>query len=254
MKIGFFEEFPTDENLKKIKMVNFSTMVFVAAKSLEEYAEYEKILKKLNRRVKVGYWPVLRKEEGYWLSPFAKTEALRRTISELELHGKPIDVLWDAELPLIRKRLFLTELPHVLENRRMIKNFLTNAKNKEIKVYTAEYDYRWWRSKLFEFLMLHFSPKKCSHTRIEMLYSSFLEGPVEKFIIDRIKRGKRLYENYFVSVGCIDIGILENERKISPKELDRDLRICKNHSVDEVFIFRLGGLDKRYLCVIKNYI
>lgn len=37
MKVEFYEEFPTRENLEKLKLIKFKTRLFIAAKSLAEF-------------------------------------------------------------------------------------------------------------------------------------------------------------------------------------------------------------------------
>ena len=71
MKINFFEEFPTKENLDKAKLIKFDSVVYIAAKSLKEFEKWSKQIKKINFRITPAYWPILKKKEGYWLSPFS---------------------------------------------------------------------------------------------------------------------------------------------------------------------------------------
>ena len=61
MKIGFYEEFPTKENLDKIKLIDFSTSLIVAAKNLKEFNLIKNLTKKYkNKNIKeVIYWPIL---------------------------------------------------------------------------------------------------------------------------------------------------------------------------------------------------
>ncbi len=70
MIISFFEEFPTKENLGKLKLVTWQTKLYVAAKSVKDFNRIRSTIK--NKHIKeVIYWPVLEKEEGYWISPFS---------------------------------------------------------------------------------------------------------------------------------------------------------------------------------------
>ena len=50
MKIDFYEEFPTRENLKKIKLINFNSKLFIATKSLKKFKKIEKQIKKINKK------------------------------------------------------------------------------------------------------------------------------------------------------------------------------------------------------------
>ena len=56
-----------------------------------------------------------------------------------------------------------------------------------------------------------------------------------------------------VALGTIAVGITGNEPILNPEELARDLKIAKNNGINEVVIFRLGGLNKEYVDVIKKY-
>ena len=78
MIISFFEEFPDKNSLSKLKLINFNTKLYLAAKS---YKEFKKIKIK-NKFVKeLIYWPILEKNEGYWISPFSDNKALKRTFN-----------------------------------------------------------------------------------------------------------------------------------------------------------------------------
>ena len=64
MKIDFYEEFPTKENLQKLKLIDFSSRIFIAAHSLKEFKEFEKKVKKIYKNIKTAYWPII--ENSYW--------------------------------------------------------------------------------------------------------------------------------------------------------------------------------------------
>lgn len=98
MIISFFEEFPITWNISKLKLISGPTKVYLAARSL---TEFNCIKKKKNAQY--IYWPILEKEEGYWISPFAKRKALQRIFAELR--NKKIPVMLDLELPLKRSLL-----------------------------------------------------------------------------------------------------------------------------------------------------
>ena len=53
MKISFYEEFPTKENLDKISLIDFPTKLITAAKNLKEfYSINNKIKKYKNKNLK----------------------------------------------------------------------------------------------------------------------------------------------------------------------------------------------------------
>ena len=64
MKINFFEEFPTKDNLDKAKLIKFDSKIYIAAKSLREFDKYAKQIKKINKRIEPAYWPILKPNEG----------------------------------------------------------------------------------------------------------------------------------------------------------------------------------------------
>jgi len=81
MRIDFFEEFPTEENLKKAKLIDFPSTVYLAAKSLEEFKISRKKLGKINPKLEAGYWPIL--EKSYWISPFSYTYELKKIFKRI---------------------------------------------------------------------------------------------------------------------------------------------------------------------------
>ena len=139
-KISFFEEFPDQDILDEIKLINFNTTIYVAAHNLSEFQRYEKEFKQKNRHIKkVVYWPILEKKEGYWISPFSNRKALERIFSELE--GKKVPVMLDLELPTTRNPLlYITQLGNFRRNKKLISDFIQNYSG---EIYTAEYFPRW---------------------------------------------------------------------------------------------------------------
>ena len=76
----------------------------------------------------------------------------------------------------------------------------------------------------------------------------------ESIIRNKIKNYKIKYKDkFFIGLGVLDVGINKNEKIITPEQLERDLRICRELNVKEVVIYRLGGLNKEYLKVINKF-
>ena len=260
MKISFYEEFPAKENLDKIKLVNFPTKLIIAGKSLEEFHSIENTIKKYNNKNIKGviYWPILSKKEGYWFSAFTKNSALKRIINELQQNKEKLTVMWDAEIP-IHKSLILKEAVNYFKNRRIISNFFKKAREYNIKILTSEYplESKFLRNLLHALFLVSFEPKKYKNKKIAMLYTSFLKNhpDIESFLERQIVIGKKTFgNNFMVALGIIAAGINGNEPILKPQELNRDLRIAKNNGINDVVIFRLGGLNKDYLNAIKKYI
>ena len=132
MHIDFYEEFPTKENLEKLKLIKFPIRLFVAERSLSEFKILEKEIKKLKRNVRVAYWPII--PNSYWVSPFSHTKDLIQTFKELEKIENPL--LIDLEMPLKNKKMILKNLFSFFKNKRIIKGFM--EKNK-VRVTTAEF-------------------------------------------------------------------------------------------------------------------
>src|SRR3989344_9192431 len=97
MLISFFEEFPTRENLAKLDFVTWKTKLYLASPGLEAFNLAQTDLRVNKQLLDIIYWPVLKKKEGYWISPFSQRKALQRTFHELTKQVVP--VLLDLELP-----------------------------------------------------------------------------------------------------------------------------------------------------------
>lgn len=250
MKIYFFEEFPNKKNLSKLDMINFPTKLFLAEYGLEGYKQYEKELNGRYKNLKeVIWWPIANVYEGYWLSPWTKRRALLRVISKL--NDKKIPILWDAEFPKNRSLIFTQFFRH-FRNKKIIKLFFTKYKG---DIYTAEYfaENKFWKSFL-ESVGLSFDPDIYNNSVIKMIYSSMMLWASENFIRDEIRHYTKKYRDKFiVGLGVTATGINKNESLISAENLERDLKICKELDVKEVVIYRLGGLNKEYLKIIKKF-
>ena len=245
MQISFFEEFPTKENLAKIKYVSFPTKLYLAAHSLEEFQRLKIPSSQVKEKM---YWPILKRKEGYWLSPFSQRKALHRVLQEIKQSSVPI--LWDAELPThTNPLLYITQAPFFLRNRTEIRDFIAQRKN----ISTAEY---FPSSRLSERILytLGLSFKTKSHFPIKMVYSSMHDFG-ESFLRREIKQAKKRFgKRLHIGLGTLTHGILGNEPVISLKILERDLRICKELGIEEVILFRLGGMNKEYQKVLERFI
>ena len=251
MKISFFEEFPNKESLSKLNLIDFPTKIFLADYHIESFKLYEKEIMYKNKNIKeLIWWPVINVSEGYWLSPFSKRFALLRVFHSLLYEN--ISILWDAELPKNRFLLF-TQLFKFYKNKKLIKSFFKKYNG---KIYTAEYSgiSNKFLIMLFNGLCLFFNPKEYNNYVIKMFYSS-MHNLSEIDMKNRISEGIKKYNDKFiVGLGVLSYGINKNEKLITPELLERDLEICKNNNVSEVVIFRLGGLNKEYLKIMKKFL
>lgn len=258
MIISFFEEFPTEKNLDKLRLVSWQTKLYVAAESL---GQFETIKQRILARTRKGavknkkinikefvYWPILKKEEGYWISPFSKRKALKRIFSEL--HGKSIPVMLDLELPLSKNFLLLVlQFINFVRNKRLIGKFIRSHS----KSYACEY-YPEGRlkEKIFSLLGLHY-PLRQGVSVIKMLYHSMHHFD-RQFVADEMREGRLEFGNKFIAAyGTIARGINGNEPILSYKQLEQDLRTAKQFGLKEVIIYRLGGLNKRYAKLLERF-
>jgi len=248
MLVSFFEEFPKKESLAKLKLVSWPCRLFLAAKSLKEFNVIKS--KVHNKYVKeFVYWPILDKKEGYWVSPFSDRNALVRVFNELD--GKDVPVMLDAELPTtMNPKLYLTQFPNFFQNKKLIQGFVKKHKN----IYISEYypDGR-LNEKILSTFGLHFDTDKFDSKVIKLVYHSMHKFD-KRFITSEIMRGKKQFgRNFIIAYGTIAKGVNKNEPLLSYGQLEHDLAIAEKAHVNEVVIYRLNGLNKKYCSVIKSF-
>jgi hypothetical protein len=235
MEISFFEEFPSDDTLSKAALIPFDTTIFMAAHSHEIFLQHKKELAAYNADAEAAWWPTLLHDEGYYPSPFAPPDALARLMDEVkEYEGETL--LWDTELPYKRLRLLITQLQHFNEQKDKIGRFV--RKPRSFTMYGAESPYA---PRLNSWLGLKFD----NVINTPLCYSSILPGARKKL---------RKTEARAVGLGLIAKGVGRFDNVYDPLELEKDLMIARdNPNIEEVIIFRLGGLDEEYLEVCWDY-
>jgi len=256
MRIDFFEEFPTEQNLDKARLINFNSTIYLAARSIKEFEGYEKQLKKINPSLEPAYWPIL--EKSYWISPFSYGYELENLTKELREHNqkssRPLKVLIDLELPL-DKKLILINLPFYFKNRRLIKELFRKQKQFKIEISTAECALinRLTQKKL-ELEGISYSLKKHPHEKIIMFYPSMVkkEFTIEKIRKYIVKKHKEHKGSLSIALGTIAIGIKGNEPILSLDNFEKEIIFLKKTRIKRAVIFRLGGLNKKYLNILKN--
>jgi len=50
-----FEEFPNDENLKKTKLINFNSTIYITARPFRKFQLLRKMLNELNPKLEADY-------------------------------------------------------------------------------------------------------------------------------------------------------------------------------------------------------
>jgi len=238
MQIDFYEEFPTKENLEKLKLVKFPIRLFVAARSINEFKKLEKEIKRIKKDVTVAYWPII--PDSYYISAFSKTEELVSLFKEL--NNIKNQILIDLEIPL--KKHFFLKILNVRKNKKIISEFLEKNKDR-ITAPTQPF--------LSERIRKFFGTDyDISYEKNPMYYSSMNQERMNK-IIKRILLGVKNKGNYSIGLGTIAVGILGNEPNLSPENLEKDLEFVKRSGFKKVIIFRLGGLNKNYIKVINKF-
>lgn len=253
MKINFFEEFPNDENLNKLRLINFSSIIFVASKSLEEFKHISNKIKDINPRVKTAYWPIL--DKSYWISPFSYHKELINLYKEISNNKHELSILLDLELPILNKKLLLVNLFYFFRNKRIIHKILSNSDKFNLKVYAAEYPaISILMQKIFHLLGISYSLNKYNYTKIIMCYSSSLKyetitNKVRNWII---KNYSKYNDRYQIGIGTIEKGVV-TKKILTPSELEKELLILEKKGVNEITIFRLGGLNIEYINVLSQF-
>jgi len=177
MQFGFYEEFPTEDNLKRLDDIDFPlTHLVISAENVDEFYELERKLKKHDIE-KIVYWPRLEEEEGYWFSPWSENCALGRKIQEVlnRPNQDQITIHWDAEPPLIKggRHLLLKETPNFLKKRENIQDFIKNASKYNIRIITGEIPSTLIPERILRHLGLSFNPNYYGNDMVKGLYTSF---------------------------------------------------------------------------------
>lgn len=239
MQIDFYEEFPTEENLERLRWLKYPLRLFIAANSPEEFGRLKREVKRIKKDVEICYWPII--NNSYWISPFSHPSDLNEAFHELESIKNHL--LIDLELPKDR-RLIKKNWPYFFKNKSMIKKFL--EKNKD-RITTAEVPAS-ILSRPAKFLGLSYNIKT---EKSLMWYSSMNSNLINNHIKSNLKKIKNK-NDYSVSIGTIAIGILGNESILPPSELKKDLEFVAQSGFNRAIIFRLGGLNKEYIKIIES--
>ena len=117
------------------------------------------------------------------------------------------------------------------------------------RITTAEYPLA-FISKIMKFIGLNYD---IDVEKSIMWYSSMMSKPLNKKIKKNIKNIKNK-KNYSISLGTLAKGILGNEPILSSEKLEKDLKFVRKAGFDKVIIFRLGGINKKYMEVINKVI
>ena len=254
MRIDFFEEYPTRENLAKLKRVRFPTTVYLAATSIKEFHRLRKDVEASHRKAEAAYWPILK--GSYWVSPLSPPAELRRLRDELESRDKtePLKVMLDLELPLPRD-ISLPNMFSFFRNKKRIRKLLDDAPRLNVTFLTAEYRTRSEKERRkWELLGVSYPPRRHPTTPIVMLYTSMVKDATRlNEVRTHLAKRAREREKLQFGLGTIARGAMGDEPLLSARELDRDLAYCEEHGIGTAVIFRLGGLNEGYLKVLRKH-
>ncbi len=252
MQISFFEEFPTKKNLSRLGLVPWATKLYIAAPGFGEFMKLWPSMKRKNIRKinikEVIYWPTLTKDEGYWISPFSRRSGLQRIFREL--HNKSVPLMLDLELPTTQNpSLYFTQSLNFIRNRRLIKKFIREYRG---DIYAAEYFPEGKaKEKFLSWWGLHYLNKKIKV--IKMAYHS-MHNFSDDWIERELKKGKQQFgKRFLVAYGVLKSGQRGDEPSIKPEVLESDLRIAQDGGIEEVVVYRLGGLNRTYAKILKRY-
>ncbi|MGM5481638.1 MAG: hypothetical protein ACQESE_04485, partial [Nanobdellota archaeon] len=249
--VNFFEEYLKPENLSKIKFIKHKSIIFLACENLEEFKKQKAKIEKDYPHITVGYWPILK--ESYWISPFAPTRELKRIKQELASLKTETPVLIDLELPL-RIKPYLRNLFLFGCHKRMIRQLVRSADERNLDMYYCENPSASTRYlKLLRFLGVSLDPQKHKGKLLVMYYTSMKDEKTKKRI-DKVLEGfvERHRDRLVLGIGTTAIGEMGNEPKISYEDFQRDLQFSKRLGIKDVFVFRLGGHDKKYQEIIEQ--
>jgi hypothetical protein len=255
LSVTFIEEFANRKNLNKLNLIKKRTRVQIAARSLSEFYKLRNYIKKIKKDVEFVYWPLLSISEGYWFSPFADYKAIRRIFSELE-NRKEKGKIWirlDLEFPRSRLINISRNFIHSFKNKRIITEFVVNAKKNNIGIITAEYAYA--PESLLEILGLAYNTKTYGNHKLKMMFKK----PIGKrFFLKLLKRKIRRYiqkyrDNLIIETGLTARGVSPFEWIATPEEIKSYIEIAREEGVKQVLIFRLGGLNKDYLDALEGF-
>jgi len=234
MIISFFEEFPTKENLDKIELITFPTRLYIATESIEELSKIKKQIK--SKYIKeIIWWPILNEKEGYYFSVFSSKKAMKRILNQINNQKTMIDL----EMPHQRKQM-ISKFYRIFTNKSILNKILKNKNTISCEHFIE--------NNLMKLIGLNYKKQN----KIKMIYTSHIKLP--RTIIEKIiEKLAKKYSNLKIGLGLISHGV-ENIKLpvLAPQQLEEDLKLCKKHKIKEVIIFRLGGLNKKYVTIIKD--
>jgi len=248
VRVGLYEEFPTPERLAKLQQVDFPVSLAVAAPSRMAFLELQSAIGQSYSQVRqLFFWPVLAKDEGYYLGPFSDAAAIERVATQ----ANDLPVLWDLELP--QGEVFF------------LKRGLTNWQR------SRQFTAAWlrdrtlpapiWRSYaalgldpwLLRAAGMHYDPLDYPQVALHLdLYSTGAGRPRDE-LARILQAGVARYGDRFVpALGVLDDGEGRPEQFVPAATLRRDLQLAREAGVGEIWLFGVNGLNVEYLAAVRE--
>ncbi len=254
-QIIFWCEFPNKVNSKTIKLIDFDTEVYITAKTVKEYKQLSKRFK--NKHIKIGLWPILSFEAGYWFSKYTKKEDIDKL---KEFDG--INMKIDIETPIPTKSFLFKKFSlyslirdankelknHKYDNKEYLLNVINSLKSKKIiisgfpfpnfisKGYgddSTQFNKNFYRN---HFLYTTFFQNKLLKKIIKFYYSIFVKHKLKKYPLDKI---------YF-AIGCTGSGVFSTEPTYkNVQEFEKELDDFLKWGVKNLVVFNLEGILNR---------
>ena len=261
--VGLYIEFYSDDKINEIandKIIINNNLVFpkeiiIASKSLDEFYTYENEIKgKIHKDIIVNYWPILNKEEGYWISFDANTKALDRIFSEIKerKNKNKLYVSIDFENPIQKVENINKE-----KNIELIKDFLANEGEYNLSISLIEnapttLSFKKNIRNKINIKDWNIQQVKMYYSSLRKRYTPIFKDEITKLLLNKeIQRGLKQDKNYIIALGCLDTGIMGNELLLSEKELKEDLNLIKKYNLKKVLLF---GYKNNYKEVLREFI
>jgi hypothetical protein len=270
MRVTLYSEHKSPEDLGKLGLFDCAIDLSLSARNLDEFRALEAQARKYPQVQRTIYWPLLEKDEGYWPSPFARSEALERIIEEIEHRpGKDrLVVTWDGELPMVAYQDFLLRgARRVYRNKAIVRGFFMRLGDNNVEIETAESPRFLVPEGLQKALGVTFDPNEYGNTQVKMAYTSFFRTQLKRFfgkgiaskivraiLMKEVRAGLKDYgERFSIGLGCVMNNASFLEGSLSPEELAQDLETARDSQILRVHIYGLEGMNNEYAQVIKGF-
>jgi hypothetical protein len=245
VRVGLYEEFPAQERLAKLGLVDFPVSLAVTASSRQAFlALREQIQDGYPAVQEVFFWPVLPAESGYYPGPLAEARALRQAAAAAE--GLP--TLWDLELPRAPAQ---PAWGSWLDNRDFLGRWLS----------TRTAPTHVWRSGAFlgldplalRLAGLHYDPLDYGQVRLHLDLYATGKGLPADLMATVLRCGVERYGDRFIpAFGVLNDGVGEPEIYLPAETFERDLVLARAAGVSEVWVFGVNGLNEDYLAALHR--